>query len=261
VVAKQFPTGQTGWWLVTELLVATSPRLVAVGDHGILVKFDGGIDIVLNRKVIALACSLRQNAPRGVGPIIPTYNALLVHYDSAFVSHNSVCEWIAGLWNDTRQVATRHRRWQIPVCYGGDFGIDLTAVAEIKGLLETEVVALHCAVQYHVYMVGFAPGLAYLGPLSEQLHIPRRRTPRVNTPAGSVNIGGEQALIASIPGPSGWHLLGRTPAKSFDPVRSQPFLFEPGDEVCFKAITPAEFHRLDAHACRNGWMPEWEWSK
>lgn len=246
---------------MSETPVATTPRLIAVADHGVLVKFEGGIDIALNRRVIALACSLRQHAPIGVGPVIPTYQAVLVHYDAAIQSHGAVCDWIAGLWNAPTPITTRHRRWRVPVCYGGDFGMDLAEVARTKGLSEMEVIALHCAPTYHVFMVGFAPGLAYLGPLPESLQIPRRKTPRVSTPAGSVNIGGAQALIASVPGPSGWHLLGRTPAKSFDPQRHQSFLFEQGDEICFVPITPKEFQSLDVHARRNGWVPEWEWSE
>ena len=97
-------------------------------------------------------------------------------------------------------------------------------------------------------MLGFVPGFAYLGGLDRAIATPRRETPRSRTPAGTISIGGIQALIASIEAPSGWHLLGRTPVRSFLPRRNPVFLFEAGDRVRFRPIDATHWEELDRAA-------------
>ena len=55
--------------------------------------------------------------------------------------------------------------------------------------------------------------------------------------------------------PSGWHLLGRTPVRTFDLRRDPPFLLAPGDRIRFTAISAAEFDRLER--C-DGLLPDSE---
>src|SRR3546814_3176463 len=119
--------------------------------------------------------------------------------------------------------------WRIPVAYGGAYGMDLEHIAERHGLTPERVVDLHGAAEYRVYMIGFAPGFSYLGGLDERLHTPRRTEPRLRTPAGSVSIGGMPAAVSSVEVPSGWHMPGRTPVRTFDLRRDQPSLFAVGD--------------------------------
>jgi KipI family sensor histidine kinase inhibitor len=150
------------------------------------------------------------------------------------------------------------RRWTLPVAYGGAHGLDLEDVARAHGLTTDEVIALHSGAEYRVYMIGFSPGLAYLGGLPEPLHTPRRTSPRLRVPASSVSIGGIQAAVFSVEIPSGWHLLGRTPERMFDLRRTQPFLLGAGDRVRFRPISPAEYERLAALAERGEIVAECE---
>jgi inhibitor of KinA len=129
----------------------------------------------------------------------------------------------------------------IPVCYGGDLGPDLSAVAGLIGASEAEVIALHCAPEYRVFVVGFVPGFAYMGQVDPRLALPRRSTPRTQVPRGSVAIAAGQTGIYPIETPGGWHLLGRTPIRPFDETRAEPVLFRPGDRVKFRPIERAEF--------------------
>ena len=137
------------------------------------------------------------------------------------------------------------------MCYGGDFGEDLEWLARTRDLTTDEVVRLHAGALYRVYMIGFMPGFAYLGGLPEELHTPRRENPRTHVPAGSVALGGIQSAIFSIAAPSGWHMLGRTPARGFDLRREPPFLIDAGDLVRFKPISADAFARLDEMAERG----------
>ena len=97
-------------------------------------------------------------------------------------------------------------------------------------------------------MNGFLPGFAYLGGLDPSIATPRRLTPRIKTPPGTISIGGVQALVASIEAPSGWHLLGRTPVRNFMPRRDPVFLLQPGDHVRFRPMDPAQFPELNRAA-------------
>jgi KipI family sensor histidine kinase inhibitor len=94
-------------------------------------------------------------------------------------------------------------------------------------------------------MIGFAPGFAYLGGLPARLHTPRLAKPRQRVEAGAIGIGGIQASITSVPGPSGWRYIGRTPVRLFDPRRQNPFLLRAGDRIRFRRIDDAEAHDLD----------------
>jgi KipI family sensor histidine kinase inhibitor len=94
-------------------------------------------------------------------------------------------------------------------------------------------------------MIGFAPGFAYLGGLAEVLHTPRLASPRPRIEAGAIGIGGKQASINSVTGPSGWRFLGRTPLRLFDPRQQQPFLLQAGDTVRFEPVTAAKAEALD----------------
>ena len=130
---------------------------------------------------------------------------------------------------------------EIPVSYGGEHGPDLQEVAQHCGLAVTEVMALHAKADYLVHAIGFAPGFPYLGGLPEKLHAPRRTTPRLSVPAGSVGIGGAQTGIYPLVTPAGWQIIGCTPLLLFRPNEAEPTLLRVGDRVKFRAITPEEF--------------------
>ncbi|MCE7861877.1 MAG: 5-oxoprolinase subunit PxpB, partial [Chloroflexi bacterium CFX2] len=112
-------------------------------------------------------------------------------------------------------------------------GLDFEAVATTLALSPSELIRLHSEREYTVYMMGFTPGFPYLGILNEKLTLPRLSTPRTRVPAGSVAIAGSQTGIYPVDSPGGWHILGHTPLKLFDPTSETPFLFAPGDTVKF----------------------------
>jgi inhibitor of KinA len=107
-------------------------------------------------------------------------------------------------------------------------------------------VQIHSAVTYRVFMLGFVPGFAYMGMVDERIAMPRRATPRVRVPAGSVGIAGVQTGIYPAETPGGWQIIGRTPVKPFDPSRAEPFLLTAGDAVQFYPIDRAAFESASA---------------
>jgi inhibitor of KinA len=212
-----------------------------LGDSALLVQLGDKIDITINQRVHALNAFLRASSLHGILETVPAYCTLLVHYDPLILTFDEAARWVRGQMeraDDSTHWASR--KLEVPVRYGGGSGADLEAVAASKGLSQAEVIRLHCGRTYTVYMMGFTPGFPYMGTLDERLVMPRLETPRASVRAGTVAIAGSQTGIYPLDSPGGWHLLGWTPLKLFDPTSEAPFLFMPGDEV--------KFIPLDDHA-------------
>ncbi|GGG82580.1 allophanate hydrolase [Salipiger pallidus] len=215
-------------------------RILPVGDTAMTVQFGEVVDEEVNRRVIALAEALRSAAPDGLLETVPTYRSLLVSYDPEILRGAALERHLHGLLDGLDTGAAPGRLWRVPVVYGGAAGLDLEELAEAKGMSPEALIKMHSDAEYRVYMIGFAPGFTYLGGLPEALHTPRLSTPRLDIPAGAIGIGGQQASINSVAGPSGWRFIGQTPWRAFDPDRAEPFLFAAGDRVRFVPVTEDE---------------------
>jgi KipI family sensor histidine kinase inhibitor len=212
------------------------PRLLPSGDRAITVEYSRDIDDAANARVLALDRALTRAPIEGVTEAVPTYRSLLVHYDPVQIDFDALSAQLLALAQLPADADSRARRWRIPVAYGGEQGIDLEDVAKALGVTPDDVVARHVAGNYRVAMIGFTPGWSYLSGLDKSLQIPRRQDPRLMTPAGTISIGGVQAGVQCIAGPSGWHLLGCTPVRTYQLHRDPTFLLEPGDYVTFSRI-------------------------
>lgn len=224
--------------------VHSEPKFLDAGDAALVIEFGDSIDPMLNARVLALDAAIRAQAVPGVVETVPTYRSLMVQVDPLVFDYDAFVaqarSLIAGL-----DVASVHgRRWRVPVVYGGEFGIDLEDVAERHKMTASDVIDIHSGGLYRVYMIGFMPGYTYLGGLDPRIATSRRLNPRLMTPEGTVSIGGIQALVAGCAMPSGWHLLGRTPAITFMAQRDPATLFEPGDEIVFQPIDASKWDKL-----------------
>jgi KipI family sensor histidine kinase inhibitor len=166
---------------------------------------------------------------------VPAYASVLVPFDPEVTSEAAARATIRSALRRATEgpAAAPGPLVEIPVRYGGPHGPDLAEVAKRTGRSEADVVALHAGPEYRVYLVGFVPGFPYLGILPAELDLPRRATPRVRVPAGSVAIAGRQTGVYPFATPGGWHLLGRTATPIWDVRRDPPALLAPGDRVRF----------------------------
>ena len=87
-----------------------------------------------------------------------------------------------------------------------------------------------------VAFCGFAPGFGYLTGGDPRLTVPRRPTPRVRVPAGSVGLAGPFSGIYPRESPGGWQLIGRTEIALWNPEASSPALLRPGTRVTFREV-------------------------
>lgn len=214
------------------------PRVEPFGDAAVLITLADEAPVELAARANALARHLRaaaQRAGRSWASIVPAASTVLVQIgETPMPAALRVLEALAG------EVGPADDRWpadapsvEIPVRYGGEGGPDLAAVAEASGLTPTQVIEAHASATFRVLFLGFAPGFAYMGPLPTELVIPRRASPRVRVPAGSVAIAGSYTAIYPTESPGGWHLIGVTNrfawGEGFDPEA----VLSPGSIVRF----------------------------
>jgi inhibitor of KinA len=224
-----------------------------LGDSALVVHLGEGIDQTIHEKVKQLSFLLENNSFRGFIEAVPSYNSLTVYYQPSAVCslHSSqekkspyriVSSFLSNLlMNMEPSHQCEQRLIDIPVVYGGEYGPDLEHVASHNQLSTKEVIHLHCAADYLVYMIGFAPGFPFMGGMDERIAAPRKDSPRLSIPAGSVGIAGKQTGIYPLETPGGWQIIGRTPLDLFLPEGSPPTLLQSGDKVRFVPISAEEY--------------------
>jgi KipI family sensor histidine kinase inhibitor len=223
----------------------SAPRIEPFGERAWLLELGDGIDEEVNRRILAVAAGIEARLGElgddggGVERPVVAYSSLLVAFDPISIGAGEVRELIRDVAHAmpvtpaAPSAADHGPIVEIAVRYGGIDGPDLPSVASRLGLSSSAVVALHSGTDYRVFMLGFAPGFAYLGTLPPALILPRLAEPRTLVPAGSVAIAGRQTGVYPVDTPGGWHLIGRTDEPLWDPRWDPPARLAPGDRVRF----------------------------
>ncbi len=223
--------------------------ILPLGDCAAYVEFSETLDLEVNSAVQRLAAAVRARAVPWLRDIVPALGGLALHFDPehpdlpAAPLQASTALVDECLREGLPAAEAVGREIELPVCYDPEFALDLDEVAARAKLAPEEVVRRHAAREYRVLMMGFAPGLPYLGGLDPKLAVPRRATPRAEVPAGSIAIANQQSVAYPYGIPGGWNVIGRTPLVLFDAQRDPPSLFAPGDRVRVVPIARAEFER------------------
>ena len=227
-------------------------RILTVGDSSVLVEFGKEISPEINARIATMVKLVKVQQIEGIVDMIPSFCALLINYDSRVITYDKLKKRLADVLKiDAKAENVASQVFEIPVCYGGQYGPDMTNLKEHAGLSEEEIIAIHSGSDYLIYMLGFLPGFPYLGGLDERIHIPRLASPRIKIPAGSVGIGGAQTGIYPLDSPGGWQLLGQTPVKTYDPERETPILFEAGDYIRFVPVSEVEYLEIEKQVNAN----------
>lgn len=224
------------------------PRFLPAGDTALIVEFGDRVDARLSALVLALAQKLKAAKLAGVIEAVPTFRSLMVYYDPLATSHADVRRAIHPLLAGLEAATTAGRRWRIPACYDASLGLDLAEVAGRTGLSPEQVVERHSQTRQRVYMMGFLPGLPYLGGLPDEFALPRRVDPRVTVPSGSVAVAMSMTVVYPQECPGGWHILARTPVPLWDMLKTPPALLAAGDQVTFLPLSLREYELMLARA-------------
>jgi inhibitor of KinA len=223
-------------------------KLEPMGDSAVVATLGSGIDAGTLAAVLSFAEAVVAARRPGITDVVPAYATVTAFYDPALFmeptgdAYGAVCGFLESCGAKAGAAGRGHapRLVEIPVCYGGEFGPDLPAVAEHCGMSAADAVSLHSGADYLVHAIGFTPGFPYLGGLPDALRTPRRGTPRAHVPAGSVAIGGSQTGVYPFDSPGGWRIIGRTQLALFLPNRQPAALLRPGDRVRFRTISESE---------------------
>lgn len=220
-------------------------KIFPLGDQAIIIEFGHEIHPHIHQQVKNFEKVVEQNPFHGFIEMVLSYTTFTIFYDPLILSYQEICEKVMQLYEkmENSDVPTS-RIIDIPVCYGGEYGLDLEFVARHNGLSIEEVIRIHTEREYLVYMIGFAPGFPYLGGMSERIAAPRHANPRMKVPAGSVGIASKQTGIYPLATPGGWQIIGRTPYPLFRPQKVPPSLLQAGDRVRFVPISADEYLQL-----------------
>ena len=220
-------------------------KILTAGDSSLLIEFGNEISPEINQKMKTTVKLMKEQHIEGVVDMIPAFCSLLINYDPRVISYEELYDRMKALVKvEVKAEAGVKRVFEIPVCYGGEYGPDIENIAEHAGLSVEEVIKIHSSRDYLIYMLGFLPGFTYLGGLDERIHTPRLANPRLKINAGSVGIGGSQTGIYPLDSPGGWQLMGMTPVKTYDPEREVPILMEAGDYIRFVPVDEEEYFRI-----------------
>ena len=197
--------------------MAKAMRFLAAGGEAVLVELDD-LD-----QTLALLDRLMESRPRGVHEMVPGARTLLVRFDPLLTDRTALARAIGQL-DLSAHAARQGKAIDLPMTYDGE---DLGSIAEILGWSVDELVRRHMAATYTVAFTGFAPGFAYMISDDPDIDVPRRATPRLRVPAGTVALAGKFGGIYPTDSPGGWQLLGTTPLRMWDTHRDKPALLAP----------------------------------
>ena len=225
-------------------------RIFPLGDFAVTIDFGNVIDEMINEEIVARFNQLQGDPIPGMVELVPAYSSLTVYYDVGILNKKikntaTVFDWIKNKLEEKLHQSIYHKMVnekiiRIPVCYEESFSPDIKFIAAANKISVEEIIQVHVAKQYKVYMLGFLPGFPYLGEVDQRIAIPRKVQPQ-NVAAGSVGIAGRQTGIYPFASPGGWQIIGRTPIKLFDAAKENPSLLRAGDAVQFYSITTDEF--------------------
>ena len=181
----------------------------------------------------------------GVSEVAAAFCSLTVHYDCLQIAQADLIAQLTTLLDAiTPEARPAGRSWLLPCCYDTTMGLDLAALEQDLGMDCEQIISIHQETSFHVYALGFLPGLPFLGELPSALARPRRTEPRTRVPSGSVAIANRMCVIYPWNSPGGWHIVGRCPVPLFDISRPIPALIAVGDCVRFRSVSIEEFGDL-----------------
>ncbi|EEY99459.1 allophanate hydrolase subunit 1 [Vibrio sp. RC586] len=219
-------------------------QIEPIAEGSLLVRFQHPANATLAIHIGACARDIMQSFAHGLMNVTPSYTTLLIDYLPYRLAQNDLMAQLTSLLNQPRQVnQTNANIIELPVYYHPDVGPDLTRYHE-QGLSFSEVIQLHTSVTYTVCAIGFAPGFAFMTEVAEALHRPRRTSPRLMLPKGSVGIAENQTAIYPNASPGGWNIIGNCPVNLFNPNQTPMSPWQIGSQVRFRSIEREEFVQL-----------------
>jgi inhibitor of KinA len=211
------------------------------GAHSILIEWPTKIHNDILNDVLCFKQIIENKYVKEKVQVKSAYSSLLVFY---VLGINNIYDKISTLKSAYEVMnglnKPTFKRWNIPVCYDDEFGIDLDEISSRNNISKSDIIRLHSTSIYTVYFIGFLPGFLYLGGLKKELYIPRKSTPRLAVEKGAIAIGGNQTGVYPNASPGGWNIIGNTPIDFFEANSNPPCFAKAGDQIQFYPISRKE---------------------
>ena len=213
------------------------------GEKAILVDWPAEVEESILYDILAFTEHLKSDRlDAAVWELVPAYNSLVLVCRDKIDNPDHLIEQLKAWYLDVKGlIPVRRQLWKLPVCYDLEFGIDLEMVANTLNLEISRIIDLHTKAEYTVYGIGFLPGFMYLGGLADELKIPRKETPRLRVPQGSVGLAGQQTGIYPQESPGGWNIIGNCPIPIFRVEENNPCFVNVGDRIQFYPINKSAY--------------------
>lgn len=221
-------------------------KFLISGDSAVSVQMGSEISLEVNQLVRMLFLDLTNDPVEGIVEMVPTYASLMIHYRPEKIQYSRLKEEIEGRLGSIKQVEEGSRIVkEIPICYGGELGPDLEDCAAVENVSSKEFIRMHSEHEYYTYMLGFAPGHAYMARFEEPFHFKRRETPRVRIPGQSIVVQLNLSNLIPFDQPCGWNIIGATPLTICDYTKKDPFLVHAGEWVRYVPVGRREYEKID----------------
>ncbi|WP_341665539.1 carboxyltransferase domain-containing protein [Vibrio sp.] len=226
-----------------------------VAECSILIRFEAECSHKLSLLIGEISRYLANQLGAIIMNVTPSMDSILIDYLPHRVSifefipylEKLVTEAIKALPDDVDTQLI-----ELPVYYHQDVGPEINQYYA-RGLSLDDIIGLHTKQEYTVSAIGFAPGFAFLSSIAESLRLPRKSTPRVKLPKGSVGIANNNTAVYPSDSPGGWNIIGNCPIDLYTPDKSTILPFSIGTKVRFKSISSDEFLHLGGRVVR-GWQ-------
>ena len=219
-----------------------------ISEQAFLLDFGSEINIQINKYVISFADCILQEIEKDnhlkIINCVPSYNKILIQFDAFSDTKTKIRDFLYSLNQKEITHVNKKEIVKIPICYDEEFALDIIDVSKKTRITKSNIIKLHLNTEFYVYMIGFAPGFPFMGNLDKQLSVPRKLTPRVHVPAGSVAIVDNLCVIYPNQSPGGWNIIGRTPQCMFDKNKKNPTFVNAGYSVKFKSISKKQFGEM-----------------
>lgn len=226
-----------------------------VAECSILIRFEREPSDQLSWVIGEISHYLSNQLGAWIMNVTPSFDSILIDY----LPHRiSVFEFVPYLESLVLQAVDNMPETfdtqliELPVYYDPSVGPDLNLYFE-QGLSLDAIIEMHCKQQYSVGAIGFSAGFAFLTGLNHELTLPRKASPRVSIPKGSVGIANNQTAVYPSQSPGGWNIIGNCPIDLFTPDKATIIPFHIGNKVKFKSIEREEFIDLGG-VISEGWQ-------
>ena len=221
-----------------------------ISEQAFLLDFGSEINIKINKYVISFAdCILKEikkDNHLGIKNCVPSYNKILIQFDVLSNSKLKIIDFLHSINQKDITPITKKEIVEMPICYDDEFALDIIDVSTQTKMSKKDIIKLHLNTEFYVYMIGFMPGLPFMGDLDKRLSVPRKLSPRIDVPAGSVGIVDNLCVIYPNCSPGGWNIIGRTPQVMFNKDKEHPTFVNPGYFVKFNSISKKKFEEIKA---------------